>query len=402
MRILMIAPEPVYDPRGTPISVHQRLIGMSKLGHQIDLATYHLGENISLEGLRIFRSPGLPFIKTIKAGPSWRKIPLDILLFLKSIQLLVTKDYDVIHTHEEAGFFTILLARIFQKYHLYDMHSSLPKQLVNYEFGDYRLMIAIFEYLEKLLINTCDAVITIGPDLLEHVRNINPRIPIEMIENLPLVNDDISGEDVRLFKNELGLDKHRLVVYTGTFEKYQGLEMLVESAGVVFEQYPESRFILVGGKPDQVKELKTQAEKKHLDRGIIFTGSLSSSEANRYLEMADIVVSPRISGTSIPLKIYSYLQAGKAIIATDIPAHRYVLNPEVAELVEPSKEGIAEGLIKLMGDDTLRKKLGNKSRTLAAEKYNQKQYLVKLEKIYSGFQTQGIENRQEAGVTKVD
>lgn len=400
MKILMIAPEPVFDPRGTPISVSQRLAGLSKLGYQVDLATYHLGKNIALDGVQIYRTPNLPFIKTIKAGPSWRKIPLDFLLLLKSVQLLAITNYDVIHTHEEAGFFTILLAKAFQKYHLYDMHSSLPKQLVNYDFGANRIMIAIFEFLEKLLLNTCDAVIAIGPDLVQHVQKINPNVPLEMIENLPLLTNGSANDSASPLKSELGLNNNKVIVYTGTFEKYQGLEMLIESAEIVCKRFPDTFFILVGGKPDQVQELKTMAEKRGLNQAMSFTGTISSYEANRYLELADILVSPRISGTSIPLKIYTYLQAGKPIAATDIPAHRYVLDPQVAELVEPTKDSLAEGLIKLLGDEDLRRSLGDQSRALVEEKYNEANYMAKLKRIYGVFKRQEVKNHQQAGVTK--
>ena len=110
MKILMIAPQPFFEPRGTPISVRQRLTGLIKLGHQVDLATYSLGENIDLPGLKIYRTPSIPGIKTLKVGPSWQKIPLDFLLVLRSIGLLFSNKYDVIHTHEEAGFFSVFLA----------------------------------------------------------------------------------------------------------------------------------------------------------------------------------------------------------------------------------------------------------------------------------------------------
>ena len=39
MKILMVAPQPFFEPRGTPISVYQRLEALSALGHHIDLLT---------------------------------------------------------------------------------------------------------------------------------------------------------------------------------------------------------------------------------------------------------------------------------------------------------------------------------------------------------------------------
>jgi glycosyltransferase involved in cell wall biosynthesis len=382
----MIAPQPFFEPRGTPISVRQRVTGLTKLGHQVDLATYHLGEDVVLPNLVIHRTPRIPLINALKVGPSWQKIPLDFLLFIKSFFLLARNKYDLIHTHEEAGFFGVFLAWMFNVPHLYDMHSSLPKQLVNFKFGDNRLMIGIFEYLEKSVINSCSAMITIGPDLEQHVYQINPDVPMKMIENLPLNIDDevreIPNKIHELFNSTKGLS----LLYTGTFERYQGVELLIQSFSEVVKNYPDTLLILVGGKPDQVQACQEVVREYELESSVRFTGTLTIEEANACIQSADILISPRIEGTSVPLKIYTYLHAEKPILATNIPAHSMVLSQENAVLVEPSREAMSAGLIRLLEDDALRTGISLRSKQLAEEKYSQSQYLSKLESIYSVFQ----------------
>jgi glycosyltransferase involved in cell wall biosynthesis len=400
MKILMIAPQPFFEPRGTPISVYQRLTGLSKLGHQIDLATYHLGENVKINDVTIHRTSAIPQIKSLRVGPSWEKVPLDILLFVNSVSLLIKNKYDVVHSHEEAGFFSILLAWLFRKKHLYDMHSSLPKQLVNFKFGDNRLMISMFEYLEKLVINTCDAMITIGPDLEKHVREINPELPMQMIENLPLGSKESDGEPPQELRKRLGYEDKLVIVYTGTFERYQGVDVLIESIESVIRKYPEAILILAGGKPDQIEAYKKIVEQHHLEEFVTFLGIVPIDEANKYIELADILVSPRIEGTSVPLKIYTYLRAGKPIMATNISAHTLVLDETNAEMVAPTKIGFAEGLLKLIGDEDLRVSLGDQSRKLAEKKYSEVNYLTKLEKIYQELQPPGKVQAKHAKATK--
>jgi hypothetical protein len=92
----MISPQPFFEPRGTPISVFQRIQGLSVLGHEVDLATYPMGQDVSVPGVRICRASSLPFIQQVRIGPSWSKLLLDILLFFKVVRLLVSKRYDVI------------------------------------------------------------------------------------------------------------------------------------------------------------------------------------------------------------------------------------------------------------------------------------------------------------------
>lgn len=400
MKILMIAPQPFFEPRGTPISIYQRLAGLSKLGHSIDLVTYYLGEEVDLANVTIHRTLTVPFIKSLKVGPSWEKIPLDFLLFIKSVGLLIRNNYDVIHTHEEAGFFSVLLSRIFRTQHLYDMHSSLPKQLVNFNFADNRLMIWLFKNFERLAINSCDAMISIGPDLEQHVRDINPEVPMEMIENLPLGNNRVSEKAIKKLRKTLYIDDKIAIVYTGTFERYQGVELLIESAKIVETQYPETVFILVGGKSNQIENYQKLVTNLGLSDSIRFMGPLPVEEANVYLQLADILVSPRIEGTSVPLKIYTYLSVGKPIIATNLVAHSLVLDEKTAVLVEPTKEAFSEGLMKLIGDEKLRSLLGDQSKKLAEEKYSEANYLAKLGRIYEVFQTASASQHERIGAAE--
>src|SRR5207302_3751425 len=82
MHILMIAPEPFFEPRGTPFSEFHRIRALTSLGHTVDLVTYPFGEDVTMAGLRVFRSWRPPFVRGVQVGPSLAKIPLDALLTL--------------------------------------------------------------------------------------------------------------------------------------------------------------------------------------------------------------------------------------------------------------------------------------------------------------------------------
>ena len=144
LKVLMIAPEPFFEPRGTPISVYQRLHALVALGHEIDLLTYHVGHDVDIPGVKIYRVPSIPFITHVKIGPSQAKLLLDVLLFFKAIMFLATNRYEVIHSHEEAAFMCMFFATIFRVQHVYDMHSSLPQQLANFNYGNHWPIISVW------------------------------------------------------------------------------------------------------------------------------------------------------------------------------------------------------------------------------------------------------------------
>ena len=88
MKILMIAPQPFFTPRGTPFSVYYRTRILTELGHKVDLLTYPLGRDVHIPGLKIIRTISVPFIKNIKIGPSIKKLVLDFILFWKAAAVL--------------------------------------------------------------------------------------------------------------------------------------------------------------------------------------------------------------------------------------------------------------------------------------------------------------------------
>src|SRR5699024_6889678 len=134
MRVLMLAPLPFFEPRGSCYQVLHRIETLCSLGHQIDLVTYHIGETPEVEGLKIHRIPRVPGLRRVKVGPSWPKLMLDVLLFIAAFRMLLRREYDLIHAHEETSFMGAVLARLFGVKLLYEMHSSLPQQLDNFDF----------------------------------------------------------------------------------------------------------------------------------------------------------------------------------------------------------------------------------------------------------------------------
>src|SRR3954468_16002595 len=80
MRILMIAPEPFFEPRGTPFSEYHRIKALAALGHTVDLVTYPFGKDVELSGLKVFRCVRPPLVNGVRIGPSWAKLPLDLAL----------------------------------------------------------------------------------------------------------------------------------------------------------------------------------------------------------------------------------------------------------------------------------------------------------------------------------
>jgi glycosyltransferase involved in cell wall biosynthesis len=392
MRILMVAPEPFFEPRGTPFSVYHRARALGELGHTIDLVTYHVGADVTLLRVTLHRAPRLPFVRRVKIGPSLLKFPLDALLFTATLRLLVRGRYDCIHTHEEAGLFGAVLGRLFGVPHVYDMHSQLSQQLTNFGFTRSRALIRLMRGVERAIIQSARVVIVICQDLADVVADIAPGKPVALIENSAVTTDptdptdpsaDVAGEVERL-RRELGLMERRgpVLLYTGTFESYQGLELLVESMPAVLERFPDATYVLAGGRTEQIAALAARAERLGVRDALRLPGQRPPGEMPALMALADVLLSPRSAGTNTPLKIYSYLRAGRPILATRIQSHTQTLTDADALLVEPTSGALAAGAIALLGDGTLRRQLAERAGQVAATRYSDAAFLERTAEAY--------------------
>lgn len=342
MKILMIAPEPFFEPRGTPFSEYYRIKGLINLGHSIDLVTYPFGEDKKIKGLQIFRCAKPPFIKEVKTGPSFSKIILDIFLFIKVYGRIIKNKYDLIHTHEEANIIGTIFNKITQIPHLYDMHSSLVQQMDNFKFTKSKIIISFFKMIEKISLKNAKSIIVICKSLFQYSSTITNKNKLTIIENFiddaPELLDKDKINDIR---NKLGVQNKKVVMYTGTFEKYQGIPLVIESMKYLDENFC---LVLVGGKKEQIKEIKNILKEKALEQRVIVLGRKQPDEIPYFLKISDVLVSPRILGTNIPLKIYSYLKIGVPIVATNLYTHTQSLNKNIAILTEPEPEKFARGI----------------------------------------------------------
>ena len=372
----MIAPEPFFEPRGTPFSEYHRIRALIELGHTVDLVTYPFGHDVTLPGLRVFRCLRPPFMTGIGIGPSWRKIPLDLALFAAVGRRALAGKYDAVHSHEEGSWFGVVLAGLLRVPHLYDMHSSLPQQLTNFAYSRSRTITAVFGALERFVVRRSRVVIVICPQLEDVVRGIDAAVPSVLIENAPGSGDapvEGSGAAVR---RDLGLDARApVVLYTGTFEAYQGLDLLFAAMRGVIAARPDTRLVLAGGRPEQIDAARAHAAALGLGGGVIFAGQRPAEEIPAFLDAADVLVSPRSLGTNTPLKIYQYLRSGRPIVATRLLTHTQVLDDEVAFLTEPTPTAFGAGVLAAIADPERARAVGARARHLADTKYSYDAYL---------------------------
>jgi len=380
MNILMLAPEPFFEPRGTPISIYFRIHALGELGHRVTLVTYPIGKDVPLKGLKIVRPPNLLGMRRIKIGPSLAKLPLDFLLLIRAVLEIGRHPHDVVFSHEEAAFLGVWLARIWGKPHIYDMHSSLPQQLENFEFTRSPLLVSLFRRMERFVLRNSDSIIVICRDLMETVSGLGYGEKALLVENfLDFPAREYPAEAVSKKREELAPGGEKIVLYTGNFGPYQGISLLLRAARKVG---PGAVFVLVGGSGESLREMKALSAELGISAKIIFVDRVPPSEISLYLALADVLVSPRISGTNTPLKIYSCLKSGKPLVATRLWTHTQVLSEQQAILANPDTDDFARGIDFALHSPEARAR-ARAAKDWAEKEYAPSRYLEKISRVLS-------------------
>jgi glycosyltransferase involved in cell wall biosynthesis len=366
--ILVIAPQPFFQNRGTPIAVRLLVEELAHLGHDVHLLVYHEGEAI----------PALPAINNIPPSLTWKKVVCDVFMFFKTWQLLRRHRFEIIHAVEESAFIALFMKKIYGIPYVYDMDSSLAMQIVE-KFSFLRPVSRLLEFFEAMVVRGSSGVVAVCKSLEDIVLSHAPGKHVVRLEDISLLRMSVNSEES--LRDRLNISGP-IMLYVGNLEAYQGIDLLLASFQVALAQGCRGNLVIIGGTAETIARYRHHAEDLGIADHTYFCGPRPVELLGHFLAQADILLSPRIKGNNTPMKLYSYLDSGKAVLATNLPTHTQVLTEDFSCLVEPTKGSMAAGIARLLGDPQLCLELGKKGQKVAREKYSLTAFKEKLSTFY--------------------
>jgi glycosyltransferase involved in cell wall biosynthesis len=380
LRILFLAPQPFFEVRGTPLAVLHMTRALAGLGHEVDLLTFPQGAAEPTPGVRHLRSLRLP-VGRVKAGASLAKMVLDVPFVAEAALRLATGRYDVVHAVEEAAHLVAPFARLLRVPLVMDVDSSIPDQLRYSGFARRGPLVWLVERLERHALEHAAAAVTVCSSLTDGVRAQAPALPVFQVEDPPLADrrqppDPASVETLR---RELALSPLPAVLYSGNFETYQGVPLLIDAMAHV----PGAQLVLMGGEPAEIENLRERARGVGCAERCVFAGKRPPAELPQFLALADVLASPRVEGENTPFKLYTYLASGKPVVATRIATHTQILDDGNAFLVEPEAAAFAAGLRQALEDRAESAARADRGYELIEREYGLERYRQKIATAYA-------------------
>jgi glycosyltransferase involved in cell wall biosynthesis len=264
---------------------------------------------------------------------------------------------------EEAGFIAGHLGIRYGVPYIFDMHSWMSQQLEDGGYLKSRFLLDRFRAFESRTMNRARAIVTVGPEMTEALKRLAPGVPACTLPDLPLTFDEVETPGLENpITRRFFPPGRKTIVYTGNFHPYQGIDLLIESIRHLkqgMDGQIDFTVLLVGGGPAEARTVaryQRMAADLGVEREIVFCGEHPAEAMPVFMKHADLLVSSRITGNNVPLKVYTYLASGRLLVATNIPSHTQVLNEENCLLADPEPEALARALYRGLVDITVPEK----------------------------------------------
>jgi glycosyltransferase involved in cell wall biosynthesis len=400
------------EPHAAQLHIYHTMRGLQRTGHEVTLLALQSREILFTKDLQVFKSDKLLANQYGRLGLSGTTI---FKLFESSIRRLQSilrlpylalfdsyrmaeacsinlKGFDLIH--ERFNLLALGGAWASKKLRIpfvLEVNADLLEQRRFKGIPERGLRRLFAAWATRMCFNAAEMIICISVDLKEHLRS-TWNIEESKLTVLPIAADveafkpNYNSETVR---KSLGLTTEPVVMWVGGFYPWHDLSLLLESFALVLQQRPDARLVLVGDGQTRssVVDIVT---KDGLHHAVIMTGAIAHSQVPEMLSIADVAVVPSalvtasLGGTGTPLKLFEYMAAGKAIVATAHNQATKVIqdghNGLLVEVGDANK--FAGAILALLNDPVECVRLGQNARKQAVELHSWEEYTRRLEEIY--------------------
>ena len=361
IRIGMVCPYGWDTPGGVQSHIRDLAEHLIEEGHYVSVLTPISDDSVKHEDYVV--NAGKPI--SIPVNGSVARVLFGPIASSRAKQWIASGDFDLLHLHEPAIPSLSLLACSAAEGPLVGtFHVSTPKK---------------------------KAIYAIGPILEPIVEKLNARIAVSELARSTLkdhfdtdavvIPNGIDGQKYANAKINSEYSNGHTVGFIGRIEEpRKGLQVLIDSLSIVARFIPDVQFLIAG--PGDSNEF-TKKLNPQLKSRIKFLGLLSNEEKERFLKSIQIYVAPNTGSESFGIILTEALSAGTAVVASDIPAFKAVLeNGEAGELFKNEDSAdLAKVLVALLRDDDKRKRLGENGR-LSAQKYDWQVVAEQIENVY--------------------
>jgi glycosyltransferase involved in cell wall biosynthesis len=401
-----------HEPHAAQLHIYHTMQGLQRAGHEVTLLALQGRQVLCTEDLQVFKSKE-------RSARHFGKLGLSGTAFFKQFESGVRRLQSELHLPYLALFDSYRMAEacrqnlhgfdlVHERFNLLSLGGALASKKLRIPFvlevnadlleqrkfkgtperGLRRLFAG---WATRFCFNAAAKIICISADLKDHLHR-RWNIGDDKLAVLPCAADVEAfrpNHKAELVSRRLGLTTEPVVMWVGGFYPWHDLDLLINSFTRVLHKQPNAKLVLVGDGQTR-PALAQKVMQEGLQRAVIMTGAIDHTSVPDMVSIADVAVVPAApvpasrGGTGTPLKLFEYMAAGKAIVATALNQATEVIQDGQNGLLVKAGDvnGFATALLDLLDDSAKRGRLGQNARQHAVEQYSWEQYTRQLEDIY--------------------
>lgn len=381
LNVVVVAACPFPAQRGTPVRILRSVESLCRRGHRVHVVTYHFGEEMGpVSPFIVHRTAQVGIGARYDAGPTLAKLlVLDPLLTLKLFRVLREHPIDIIHAHHYEGLLAAFsVSRIIRRPVVYDAHTTLASELPSYNMPlPFSLKLRLGRMFDRWLPRRADHIIAVSS-------NIEKGLVKAGAYDLPPISVIGNGVEAELFckdqeNSQVLKDGTERIIYAGNTAYFQNIDLLLEAFERLRRKRKQVRLMIVsdGSLEKVARILRDKSVRESVD--LINT---RFQNLPYYLGKADVAVNPRTVCDGMSLKMLNYMAAGKAIVSfagSSTPVEHGVSGWVVES---GDVEAFSSGIIELLSDRDLARRLGENARRLVREGFTWDAAAEKIEEVY--------------------
>ena len=177
------------------------------------------------------------------------------------------------------------------------------------------------------------------------------------------------AQDLGEIKHQIGISNKQCVLFVGRLIPRKGLPFLVEAAKHIVKERSETAFVVVGNGPLK-NHLISYLEKINLSGSFVFLGDVNEGMLAALYNCADVFVFPSIQ-EGLGIVLLEAQATAKPVVAFDVGGvHEAMLDKETGLLVKPDSRELADVILRLLSDRSLRERMGRKGRVFVSSNFS--------------------------------
>lgn len=350
LRLLEVAALPFPSRQGTQVLLDAVARGLAGRGHEVHLLVYAHGAFPVDAPYRIHRLPDRPRFRSLRSGPHWRRLALDLVLAAELRRLARELRPDLVHLHNvEAAAAALLLPGRPEPPCVYHAHNLMQHELPTYEAAiPVPLARRLGRLLDRELPRRADRTLAVSESTRaglialgappDRVVTVEPGVDLEELAAPPVPP---LCPFFRSARREPRSPESLRVAHLGNLDPYQGIDRLLDALAVLRRSgWPAELVAITDSDPARVRR---RADRLHVPASFVPHGSLAGAiDVARSCHVAALA---RDVPGGFPIKLIALLHAGVPVAAARdaVDGLRVEAVVWVAERDEP--DGLADAIL---------------------------------------------------------